>query len=166
MYQKIGKALLNAFIAVVCWVVLETVFFLPLVLTSIYEMFAFDGIASILLCVLMNGVPLLCVYFGLYALGKRLFPVENLRCAFVAQILTFLLVGIFRVITSSNSTAVVPSFFGTPLPPLETLLVVSVAGSSEHLLSKAMIGLLSVLLSLLPAVFVCIGIKRSKGLLY
>lgn len=145
MCQKIGKAVVNAVGTVVLWIGLESV--LAALAMGAWYLLAFDDSISLI----FGGVTMFFLIVGMhavfYTVGKRCCYKTDLRYAVLAQSIVFLLAGIVRVICCAKMSFFLPFFFffGTHFPPL------------------VLYGI-SVLLSLLPAGFVCLGMKRRAAL--
>lgn len=164
MCQKIGKAVVNAVGTVVLWIGLESV--LAALAMGAWYLLAFDDSISLI----FGGVTMFFLIVGMYAVfytvGKRCCYKTDLRYAVLAQSFVFLLAGIVRVICCAKMSFFLPFFFffGTHFPPLETLFALLVSGPSNHTIPDLVLYGISVLLSLLPAGFVCLGMKRRAAL--
>lgn len=163
MSVSIRTACQNSLFSVLFWMGLESVFSLPLFLFGVFEYFDFN---AAFIGIVISSMPLVLEYIILYLFGKKLLKPTHLGLDLLVQLLFFFGIGVIRcVVLDRIRPGIFLIFFATELPPLETIVAYCsplFSGPSQNPLSQMRIYILSVFVSIVPALFICLGLRNNQ----
>lgn len=154
----------NSFIAIFIWIFLEILLFFIGISTGIYEIFSYENLGSVFLSILINLIPLIILYGGMFFVARKIFFLNDSLWNYISVVLVFILYGIIVNFILYEKLNVLQAYNVLIYSPVEIYFLVStfLSGPVDTPLSDNSLKLLYFFMSLLPVFPYIIGLKLQK----